>query len=223
MARNVSITFSARETLTNLGAGFNLREEMSEVKTVLEGEGEDRAKCNLLHRRYQSLVREYKRLERRLVECQKKQLEVSFPFLPLSHHVSVPFQVAQHRDIIQNEYARANLARSKLENLCRELQKHSKQVAVSSPAQGVKFQAPSSSPPPLSLFFTTGGEPAASEGGGGETERGVGEVPDHHQRDHDEATGAPPEEPGTPAGEHGVSLSPYAQWLRGCDDFFQTC
>ena len=151
MARNVSITFTARETLTNLGAGFNLREEMSEVKTVLEGEGEDRAKCNLLHRRYQSLVREYKRLERRLVECQKKQLEVSFPFLPLSHHVSVPFQVAQHRDIIQNEYARANLARSKLENLCRELQKHSKQVAVSSPAQGVKFQAPNSSPPSLFL------------------------------------------------------------------------
>ena len=46
--------------------------------------------------------------------------------------VLVLFQVAQHRDIIQNEYARANLARSKLENLCRELQKHSKQVAVSS-------------------------------------------------------------------------------------------
>ena len=45
--------------------------------------------------------------------------------------VMVPFQVAQHRDIIQNEYARANLAKSKLENLCRELQKHSKQVAVS--------------------------------------------------------------------------------------------
>ena len=59
-----------------VGSGFNLREEMSEVKTVLEGEGEDRAKCNILHRRYQSLVREYKRLERRLVECQKKQLEV---------------------------------------------------------------------------------------------------------------------------------------------------
>ncbi|CAI8045333.1 Alpha-taxilin [Geodia barretti] len=94
---------------------FNLREEMSEVKTVLEGEGEDGTKCNILHRRYQSLVREYKRLERRLVECQKKQLEV-----------------AQHRDIIQNEYARANLARSKLENLCRELQKHSKQVAEES-------------------------------------------------------------------------------------------
>ena len=59
-----------------VSSGFNLREEMSEVKTVLEGEGEDGTKCNILHRRYQSLVREYKRLERRLVECQKKQLEV---------------------------------------------------------------------------------------------------------------------------------------------------
>ena len=62
--------------------------------------------------------------------------------------------MAQHRDIIQNEYARANLAKSKLENLCRELQKHSKQVAVGEPALvggfrveagGVKFQPP---PPP---------------------------------------------------------------------------
>ena len=42
-----------------------------------------------------------------------------------------PPQVAQHRDIIQNEYARVNLAKSKLENLCRELQRHSKAVAVS--------------------------------------------------------------------------------------------
>lgn len=51
--------------------------------------------------------------------------------------MTTAFQVAQHRDIIQNEYARANLAKSKLENLCRELQKHSKQVAVSSLWGGV--------------------------------------------------------------------------------------
>lgn len=41
------------------------------------------------------------------------------------------WQVMQHRDIIQNEYARVNLAKSKLESLCRELQRHSKAVAVS--------------------------------------------------------------------------------------------
>lgn len=106
---------------------------MSEVQTVLEGEGEDRTKCLALHRRYQALVREYKRLDRRLVECQKKQLEVTTQTTPKTTptSVTVPFQVAQHRDIIQNEYARANLAKGKLENLCRELQKHSKQVAVS--------------------------------------------------------------------------------------------
>lgn len=40
-------------------------------------------------------------------------------------------QVSQHRDVIQTEYARVNVAKSKLENLCRELQKHSKAVAVS--------------------------------------------------------------------------------------------
>ena len=60
-------------------SGFNLREEMMEVKTVLEGDGEDGTKCHTLHRRYQALVREYKRMERRLVECQKKQLEVCVP------------------------------------------------------------------------------------------------------------------------------------------------
>ena len=40
-------------------------------------------------------------------------------------------QVAQHRDIIQNEFARLNVAKGKLETLCRELQKHNKQVVVS--------------------------------------------------------------------------------------------
>ena len=29
-----------------------------------------------MHRHYQALVREYKRTEKKLVECQKKQLEV---------------------------------------------------------------------------------------------------------------------------------------------------
>ena len=41
------------------------------------------------------------------------------------------YQVAQHRDIIQTECARVNVAKSKLETLCRELQKHNKQVVVS--------------------------------------------------------------------------------------------
>ena len=40
-------------------------------------------------------------------------------------------QVTHNRDLIQNECARVNLAKSKLEGLCRELQKHSKTVAVS--------------------------------------------------------------------------------------------
>ena len=48
-------------------------------------------------------------------------------YVVLAGHV---IQVAQHRDVIQTEYARVNVAKGKLENLCRELQKHSKAVAV---------------------------------------------------------------------------------------------
>lgn len=33
-------------------------------------------RCSSMHRYYQALVRDYKRLEKRLAECQKKQLEV---------------------------------------------------------------------------------------------------------------------------------------------------
>ncbi len=44
--------------------------------------------------------------------------------------LSLP-QVVQHKDIIQTEHTRVNQAKIKLENLCRELQKHSKAVAVS--------------------------------------------------------------------------------------------
>lgn len=83
VARRVSDVHTTYHHLLSLflywGSGFNLRDEMSEVKTVLEGDGEDGTKCHTLHRRYQSLVREYKRMERRLVECQKKQLEVCRP------------------------------------------------------------------------------------------------------------------------------------------------
>lgn len=94
--------------------GFNLREELSDVKALIESAASEET-CAALHKKYQLLARDYKRLERRLVECQRKQLEV-----------------AQHRDIIQNEYARVNLAKSKLESLCRELQRHSKAVTEES-------------------------------------------------------------------------------------------
>lgn len=100
---------------------FNLRESLVEVKSLMEGGGSSEEavpweeRCTAIHRHYQVLARDYKRSEKRLVECQKKQLEV-----------------AQHRDVIQTEYARVNVAKGKLENLCRELQKHSKAVAEES-------------------------------------------------------------------------------------------
>lgn len=92
----------------------------------------------------------------------------------LVDHMTTAFQVAQHRDIIQNEYARANLAKSKLENLCRELQKHSKQVAVSSPLRGVLLILNFSPPPP------PGGESPTSTGRRGEKKRSVRQVSVHH-------------------------------------------
>ena len=44
--------------------------------------------------------------------------------------LTLSLQVAQHRDVVQSEYARVSLAKSKLESLCRELQKHNRAVVV---------------------------------------------------------------------------------------------
>lgn len=52
------------------------------MKYLVEGSGADGSvatweeRCLGVHRHYQALVRDYKRSEKRLVECQKKQLEV---------------------------------------------------------------------------------------------------------------------------------------------------
>eukprot|EP00731_Ephydatia_muelleri_P032196 Em0023g703a len=95
---------------------FLLRDELAEVRTLLDSStytAEER--CAALHKKYQQLARDYKRLEKSLVQCQRKQLEVT-----------------HNRDLIQNECVRVNLAKSKLESLCRELQKHSKTVAEES-------------------------------------------------------------------------------------------
>ena len=42
----------------------------------MDGGGGAEEQCASLHKHYQHVAREYKKLERRLVECQKKQLEV---------------------------------------------------------------------------------------------------------------------------------------------------
>lgn len=60
-------------------AGFNLREALADVKALMEANEESQSweeRCIGIHRHYQALVRDYKRSEKRLVECQKKQLEV---------------------------------------------------------------------------------------------------------------------------------------------------
>lgn len=96
------------------------------------------------HKLYQALARDYKRVERRLVECQRKQLEVREEQTRVAMWPSdlCTLQVAQHRDIIQTEHARVNLAKTKLENLCRELQRHNKAVVVCLMIVGVVFWQP---------------------------------------------------------------------------------
>lgn len=54
-----------------------MREALNDVRMLMEGEGSGaEERCSALHRHYQTLVRDYKRMEKRLVECQRKQLEV---------------------------------------------------------------------------------------------------------------------------------------------------
>ena len=65
--------------------GFSLREALNEVRLLMEAESEGaEERCSSLHRHYQTLARDYKRLEKRLVECQRKQLEVCTFSQPLA-------------------------------------------------------------------------------------------------------------------------------------------
>ena len=56
---------------------FTLKDETIEVKEIMDGDLPVAEKLDLLHKRYSMLVRDYKRIDRRLTEAQKKQLEVS--------------------------------------------------------------------------------------------------------------------------------------------------
>ena len=56
--------------------GFSLKDETIEVKEIMEGQLPELEKLDLVHKKYTVLVRDYKRLERRLTETQKKQIEV---------------------------------------------------------------------------------------------------------------------------------------------------
>ena len=59
-----------------ISAGFLIKDETIEVKEIMEGHLPIEEKLDLLHKKYNTLVRDYKRIERRVTECQKKQLEV---------------------------------------------------------------------------------------------------------------------------------------------------
>lgn len=70
-----------------MATGFNLRESLAEIKALMEvgvtdeGGASWEERCVGVHRHYQALVRDYKRSEKRLAECQKKQLEVGVVFV----------------------------------------------------------------------------------------------------------------------------------------------
>lgn len=72
-----------RPSIQTCPTGFSLREALNDVRLLMEGEAVSaEERCSLLHRHYQTMARDYKRLEKRLVECQRKQLEVRGSLLP---------------------------------------------------------------------------------------------------------------------------------------------
>ena len=52
-------------------------------------------------------------------------------YITFSNNVFIIIQLVQQKDGVQTELTRMSLAKTKLESLCRELQKHSKAVVVS--------------------------------------------------------------------------------------------
>ncbi|XP_019859265.1 PREDICTED: alpha-taxilin-like [Amphimedon queenslandica] len=98
---------------------FSLKDELSDIRKVMDQlDLSTESKLDALYKHCMTIVRDYKRLDKRLTECQRKQQEV-----------------IQHRDIIQTECNRATAAKNKLESLCRELQKRNKEVMEESRVQ----------------------------------------------------------------------------------------
>ena len=102
-----------------------------------------------------------------------------------------------------------NLAKSKLESLCRELQRHNKAVAVSNHTHLRSIDCASEgSRKSVVINFNdviAGGESSVPARGGGEKERGLDQVSGDHQRHQCQDAGAPPKEPGPQTREPRVS------------------
>lgn len=87
-------------------------------------------------------------------------------------------QLVQEKDHLQSEHSKAILARSKLESLCRELQRHNRTLKVTS-RRPCSFPSPASpSPSPLGSLPFPRGAPALPAGQ--RWDFGVGQ---HHLRD----------------------------------------
>ncbi|XP_008563712.1 PREDICTED: beta-taxilin [Galeopterus variegatus] len=92
-----------KKILKGLGKEANLlMQNLSKLQTPEE-------KLDFLFKKYAELVDEHRTEQKKLKLLQKKQI-----------------QIQKEKDQLQSEHSRAILARSKLESLCRELQRHNK-------------------------------------------------------------------------------------------------
>jgi hypothetical protein len=81
------------------------------VKAIVEGDGTPEEKMKEVYSRFQQLVKEYKKQEKRNIETLKKVSEVT-----------------RQKDSVQNELTRTTAAKTKLEGLCREMQRQNKGI-----------------------------------------------------------------------------------------------
>ncbi|NXR03041.1 TXLNB protein, partial [Sagittarius serpentarius] len=93
------------------GLGKYLRKEATLLMQSLNKLNTPEEKLDLLFKKYAELLEEHRAEQKKLKYLQKRQA-----------------QITKEKDQLQSEHSRAILARSKLESLCRELQRHNKNL-----------------------------------------------------------------------------------------------
>ncbi|NWI77226.1 TXLNB protein, partial [Dryoscopus gambensis] len=99
-----------KKILKGLGKYFH-RKEATLLMQSLNKLNTPEEKLDLLFKKYAELLEEHRAEQKKLKYLQKRQA-----------------QITKEKDQLQSEHSRAILARSKLESLCRELQRHNKNL-----------------------------------------------------------------------------------------------